>query len=212
MLLLTPVVNATGIPVVDGAALMQMVTDNIQRAAQWAKEADQWAKSNGLSVDQIKEYKAHADHYQRMVEGHYSFEDLVNDPILNNVAEMQGWRELYNTIEDIEELRARFNIDRGDDRFDDLIKKYELVDRFYKRTLKRNDSLQKLLEQFNTADTPAAKADLANAIAFEQTKIKNDQEMLASLQSIQEEQANIRHAAESRRKIDQLFGDGIPRK
>ena len=90
LMLFAPVVNASGIPVIDSASLSQMITDNLKRAAQWAKEAEQWAIANGLSVDQIKEYKAHADHYKNMVEGHYSFEDLVNDLALNNVLEMQG--------------------------------------------------------------------------------------------------------------------------
>ena len=102
-------------------------------------------------------------------------------------------------------------MDKEDDRFDEYIKRYELVDKFYKRTLKRNEALQKLLTQFNTADTPAEKADLANAIAFEQTKIKSDQEMLESLQSVQEEKDVIRRNTDARRKMSVLFGEGIPR-
>lgn len=206
-----PVVNASGIPVVDIAGLTQMVTDNVQRAAQWAKEADQWAKANGLDVDKLEEYKRQGDHYASMVEGHYSFEDFLNDPLLNGVTDMSEWRDLYDTVEDIVDLREQLGISRDDDRFDDAIKKFKLLDRFYQRTKNRSESLQRLLDQFEKADTPAARESLANAIALEQVKIQTDQQMLNSLQQIEQQRAETRSRANNQKHINLLFGEGIPR-
>ncbi|MGR2997565.1 type IV secretion system protein [Vibrio vulnificus] len=209
-LFFTPVVSASGIPVVDIASLTQMAMDNIAKAQQWAREAKQWATENNIGYDQLNQMHTEYKHYKKMVEGHYSFEDIMNDPKI--MSEMEEWRTLYDQFEDAEELREEFGINRNDDSMDEMLRKYRMVDRFYERSLKRNQTLMKLLEEFETADSPAKKADLANAIAFEQTKVKNDEQMMASLDKIKQQEADIRHSFESKKKINTLFGDGIPRK
>jgi len=210
-LALSPYVYS-GFPVTDPLVLSQMLVDQTERAAQWMKEADQWAKSNGFDVDKIKEMKSQGEHYRSMVEGHFSFEDIINDPILNNITEMEGWRTLYDTVEDTIALRKKFGIKNNDDKFDDALSKYEMIEKFYERTINRNKALTKLLEEFDTADTPSKKADLANAISLEQAKIENDGQMITSLQKIKEHEDDIRLTQESKNKINTLFGEGIPRK
>jgi type IV secretion system protein VirB5 len=208
-LIFTPGISASGIPVIDVAALTQMATDNIARAEQWGREAKQWTTANGISYDQLNQMHAEYSHYKRMVEGHYSFEDILNDP--KSLSEMEGWRELYEQFEDAEQLREQFGVDRSDDSMDEMLRRYRMVDRFYERSLSRNQILKKLLEEFQKADNPAKKADLANAIALEQTKVKNDEQMMAALSSIKQQEDDIRHSIESKRKINNLFGEGISR-
>lgn len=210
--------NAGGIPVFDGVSLKQMITDNIARVKQWGVEAERWATDHGVDVDKMKELTSQGvelarqgEHYQEMVEGHYTFEDILNDPVLNTYAEMDGWKELYETGTDLNKLKEGLGIALDDNRHDNALKKIDALSRFYERSARRNQTLKDMLDAFEDADNPAKKADIANAIALEQTKIKNDEQMMLSMQRMADEQARLKHAAESRHKMQMLMGDGIPR-
>lgn len=211
VLLISPLGWAGGIPVVDFTSLSQMVSDNLARAQQWAKEARQWAEENKLSLEQVQQMNREYKHYKSMVEGHYTFEDVLNDPHLNNLTEMEGWRELYDQVDDLQSLREDFGLDKGDSSSDELIRKYSMLDKFYKRSTNRNKTLQGLLSEFQSADNPAKKSDLSNAISFEYAKIKNDEQMMSALLSLKEQKDDISHSVRSKRKIQKMFADGIPR-
>ena len=107
-------VSATGIPVVDVASLTQMVTDNLAKAKQWGLEAQQWAKQNGMDIDQYKEalkqgkdIYEQGEHYKKMVDGHFNFEDVLNDPLANEFYDLEEWRDVYDELEEGEKGRGR---------------------------------------------------------------------------------------------------------
>ena len=59
---------------------------------------------------------------------------------------------------------------------------------------------------------PAAKADLANTINYEQVQIQNDNQAFAAMQTAMQSEADLKHSIESQKKIDRLMGEGIPRR
>ncbi|OEF63568.1 hypothetical protein OAA_13870 [Vibrio cyclitrophicus 1F175] len=214
--------NATGIPVVDVASLTQMVTDNLATAKQWGMEAKQWATQNGIDLDkyaesvkQGKELVDQGQHYKEMVDGHFNFEDVLNDPLANQFANLEQWSDVYGELNEINNLREKYGIQKDwaerMGNYDTSLQKLALLEKFYDQSIKRNRRMKSLLERFETVDTPAAKADLANTINYEQTQIQNDNQAFAAMQSAMKEEADLKHSIESQRKIDVLLGEGIPR-
>jgi type IV secretion system protein VirB5 len=215
-------VSATGIPVVDVASLTQMVTDNLAKAKQWGLEAQQWAKQNGMDIDQYKEalkqgkdIYEQGEHYKKMVDGHFNFEDVLNDPLANEFYDLEEWRDVYDELEEVNRLAEKYGVKaaREDRRGNQetSLQKLALMNKFYQQSIKRNVRMKSLLDRFETVDTPAAKADVANAIAFEQTQIQNDEQSKNAMFAMLQDEADLKHSIESQKKIDTLFGAGIPR-
>ncbi len=206
--LLSPPTLATGIPVVDVASMVQFAAEATTRAAEFAEDITEARK-------RLSELKSQGAHYKRMVEGHVDFEDVLYDPTLNSVYSLKDWRTIYNNIEDIADLRQEFDMYSDDPMvqrsYDRQLKEYKMKTIFYENSVKRNENMASLMTQYQSATTPATKADLANAIAFEQTQIQNDAQMQQTLQTVMEEQRINEAQASMRATYDTLMGEGIPR-
>ena len=57
MLLSTSTLQA-GVPVVDGAAITQMITNHVETGIQWGKEAAQWAKELQAYQQQLEDLRS----------------------------------------------------------------------------------------------------------------------------------------------------------
>ena len=149
VLLAFPLVgNATGIPVVDVAGLTQMVTDNIATAKQWGLEAQQWATQNGIDLDKyaesIKQGKELVDqgkHYKEMVDGHFNFEDILNDPLANQFVDLEQWTDVYGELNEINKLREKVRHQKADwekrmGNYDSSLQKLALMENFYEQSVK----------------------------------------------------------------------------
>ncbi len=199
---------ASGIPVVDVAAMTQMVLDATNRAVEF-KETIVEARNR------LNELRSQGEHYKRMVDGHYDFEDVLNDPYLNDVFAMEDWKQIYENVEDIADLRREFNMYSDDPimqrRYDNRLRQYRMQTMFYDNSVNRNKRMMELLDQFKSASNPAAKADLANAISYEKMQLENDKQMQASLTTMMERQRVLEADTRSRENIRLLFNEGIPR-
>ena len=201
-------VSASGIPVVDVAGLLQMVTDGIARAQEFKQNMDE-------ARNRLGEMKSTADHYKNMVDGHYNFEDILNDPYANQFMALDDWKQVYNDSSGLAELRQEFDMFSDDPqvqrRYDNRLRMYNAQNKYYEGTVKRNNNMQSLLEQFSTATTPAAKEDIANAIRFEQTQVQNDAQIMASLNDLMERQQRLEHDAKEKEDVRIMFNEGFPR-
>ncbi|RJX65842.1 conjugal transfer protein TrbJ [Vibrio sinensis] len=201
-------VQATGILTFDTANLAQMALEATTRAKEFAQIMAQ-------SHKEFSEMQAQGEHYKEMVDGHFDFEDLLNDPNLNQAFALEDWKKIYDNVEDIADLRYEFNMYSDDPimqrRYNDQLRMYRTKTTFYENTVKRYERLSELLGQFNTATTPAAKADLANAISYEQTLIQNDQHMHNALNAAMERQQQLEQQARVRENTRMLLNEGIPR-
>ena len=208
MLFLIPIpAISAGIPTIDVAAIAQTVTEGIARA----KEFEQTITS---ARDRLNQLKAQARHYEDMVEGHYNFKDILNDPNLNQFMAMDDWKQIYNDVEDLDELREEFELYSDDPivqrRYDNQLRQYSTNKKYYEATVRRNKNMQNLLDQFSTASTPAEKEDIANTISYEQTQIQNDAQMMATMNTLMEKQYLLEHEQKATEDINLMLGDGYP--
>ena len=195
-------VQASGIPTVDIASLLQGLADTFMKINQF-KEQIQGAK------ERLDEMKESAEEYKDMVEGHYDWEQILNDPTLNKHLALEDWKTIYDGVSDLEGLREEFGLKSDDSevqaRIDRELQAFQAQNDFYDMSVQRSENLKDLLDQFSSAKNPAAKADLANSIQFENAQIKNDAKMMETMTELMKQKRNLesKHAAlEYKRKMD----------
>lgn len=198
---------AAGIPVVDVAGLAQMVQDGLVRA-------QEFQKTIGEARNRLNQMKQTAQHYKSMVEGHYSFETIINDPNLNQFFELDGVKDIYDSVGDIASMRDEYGLYSDNPsvqrRYDSQLKTLRFQEELHEQFLSRSERMNSLLSQFNAANTPAKKADLGNAIEYEQMQLANEQNMMVAMNSMLEQQRKIQAQADNVVIKEQVFGDGIP--
>ena len=198
----TPHLAASGIPVVDVAGITQMITDSAARAKEFTQSINE-------ARNRLNQLKKDAEHYKRMVEGHYGFEEILSDPSINNVIDLSDYDDLYDAVDDISDLRSEFGLYSDDPvvqrRYDMQLKQLRFQEALYERSAKRNERMSRLLSQFGTATNPAAKADLGNAINYEETLMKNEQEMMVAMSNMLERQRRIEVGNWARQDTKSLF-------
>ncbi|ELL8242994.1 TPA: conjugal transfer protein TrbJ [Vibrio cholerae] len=201
-------VYASGIPVVDVASITQMVKDGVVRAKEFQEQMVE-------ARNRLLEMKQQGEHYKQMVEGHYDFEDVLNDPYLNQFIALDDWKEIYDDAQGLEHLRDEFGLYSDDPkvqrRYDSQLRQYQLRQKYYRNSVERNKRMQKLYQEFNGATTPAAKSDIANAISFERMQMQNDDQLMASMDEMMERQQMLERESAARENTRKLFNEGIPR-
>lgn len=199
-------VYATGIPVVDVAGILQMVTEGLARAQEFRQQISE-------ARNRLGQLKDDAEFYKDMVDGHFDFERILNDPTLNQYLALDDWKQIYNDVDDLANLRDEFNMHSDNPaiqkRYDSELKQYAAQERFYEMSVKRNKNLQALLRQFSSATNPAAKADLANSIQFENAQLKNDAEMMETMTTLMQQKQNYEATRAAREKMDTQRGAGM---
>ena len=200
-------VSASGIPTVDVVAIAQMVADNAENAARFVEDMEE-------ARNRLQEMKEQGEHYKNMVDGHWDYEKILNDPNLNDFFANEEWQDIYDNVTNLDQLRDEFGMYSDDpnvqNRYDKELQAYAAREEFYNTAVERNKRMTELLSEFEHAATPAQKEDIGNSIRFEQTQIENDAKMMASLNQLMEDQRRLEHSAKEREKLDILFGEGFP--
>ena len=202
----TPHLAASGIPVVDVAGITQMITDSAARAKEFTQSINE-------ARNRLNQLKKDAEHYKRMVEGHYGFEEILSDPGINDVIDLSDYDDLYDAVDDISDLRSEFGLYSDDPvvqrRYDMQLKQLRFQEALYERSAKRNERMSRLLSQFGTATNPAAKADLGNAINYEKTLMENEQDMMIAMSNMLERQTQLEAKRKAVSFSRSMFADGI---
>ncbi|MCT7947686.1 type IV secretion system protein [Shewanella septentrionalis] len=206
--LTAPFAANAGIPVIDIGSLTQMITEGAIRANEF--------KENILEArNRLNQMKQQGTHYKDMVDGHFDVEKVLNDPNANKFMALSDWKKIYDDVEDIAELREEFYLFSDDPKkqkiYDDKLRQYSAQKRFYNSSVARNKKMTDLLNEFATATTPAKKEDIANSLRFEQTQLQNDAQMMASLNSLMEQQRRFEVAAAAEEKMRKWNNEGFPR-
>lgn len=197
-----------GIPVLDIGSLTQMITEGATRANEF--------KQNILEArNRLNEMKQQSDHYKNMVDGHFDVEKLLNDPTANKFMALDDWKKIHDSVEDIVELREEFYLFSDDPKkqkiYDAKLRQYSAQQKFYNSSVARNKKMKNLLDEFATATTPAKKEDIANTLRFEQTQMQNDVQMMASLNSLMEQQRRFEMDVSAEEKMRKWSNEGFPR-
>lgn len=198
----SPIVNASGIPTLGVAELAESVASNMTRVMEFQQSIEN-ARSR------LNEAISTADHYKNMVEGHYPFEDILNDAGLNEFADMSAWKSIYDDASALSDYKEEFQLfDENPTvqrRFDARIKAYAFQKSILKQSQVRSKGMSDLMKQFGLATTPAAKADIANSIALEQAQMENDSAMFKSVEKTQEEEFKLERAQRSRESANNIL-------
>lgn len=206
-LLFTQPSQASGVPTIDIAAIIQKLKDSLQRAIEF-KEKIENAK------ERLTQAKDKLDHYKDMVDGHFDFETILNDPFLNKHLALDDWKDIYADAVDIADLRDEFNLISDNPsiqaRFDKQLQSYKATNDFYSTAVKRSEKLGDLLDEFALATNPAAKADLANSIQFENTQVENDGKLMETMSLLMQQKEAMEKAQIEVEKMNTLNGVGIP--
>lgn len=205
-LALTPVVNASGIPTIDIAALIANVKDGLIKVQQFKEKISE-------AKNRLKQLKATGEHYKEMVDGHINFEDILNDPFLNDHIALGEWKDIYKSIDDISDLRSELDMYSDNpaiqSSYDSKLKQLAVMREFYDMTVERNTNLSNMLDQFTLADNPAAKADLSNSIQFESAQIENDAKMMDTMSAMMEEESALMAEKLAAERMDVAIGSGV---
>ncbi len=200
-------VSATGIPTIDVAAIAQMIADGLEDAARFTQDMEE-------ARNRLQEMKEQGEHYKNMVEGHWDYEKILNDPSLNDFFANEEWKDIYNNIDNIDELRDEFGMRSSNPEvqkgYDKELQAYAAKEAFYNTAVGRNKRMATLLNEFGSAATPAQKEDIANSIRFEQTQIENDSKIMASLSQLMEDQRRLEHEQKARADFARLYSEGFP--
>ena len=82
------------------------------------------------------------------------------------------------------------------------LKQLRFQEMLYERSTERNERMSRLLSQFGSATTPAAKEDLANSINFETMQMQNEQRMMDSMSNMLQQQSQIEIHREAKERIN----------
>jgi len=200
-------VSATGIPTVDVAAIAEMVANEAENATRFIEDMEE-------ARNRLQEMKEQGEHYKKMVDGHWDYEKILNDPTLNDFFANEEWKDIYDNVTNLDQLRDEFGMYSDDpevqESYDKELQAYAAREEFYNTAVERNKRMTELLNEFENAATPAQKEDIGNSIRFEQTQIENDAKMMASLNQLMEDQRRLEHSAKEREKFELLYGEGLP--
>jgi type IV secretion system protein VirB5 len=198
--------QSSGIPTIDIAGIIQGLQESLVRVQEF-KEQIKEAKGR------LQQLKDTGEHYKEMVDGHFDFEAILNDPLLNEHLALDDWKDIYDDVSDLANLRDEFGMISDDPiiqaKWDKQLQSYSAQQKFYDLSAERNENLTNLLDQFTTATNPAAKADLANSIQFENAQIENDKAMMQTMTELMKAEQVL---ADEKRAMDRRLkfrGDGL---
>ena len=120
-------VNASGIPTVDVAAIAQMVADGMEEAARFTQDMEE-------ARNRLQEMKEQGEHYKSMVDGHWDYEKILNDPNLNDFFANEEWQDIYDNVTNLDQLRDEFGMYSDDpnvqNRYDKELQAYAAREEF----------------------------------------------------------------------------------
>ena len=100
-------VGASGVPTVDVAAMIQDIKNQIVRVKEFKDKIKE-------ARNRLQKMKDTADHYKDMVDGHFDFETILNAPLLNEHLALDDWRDIYDDVGDLSDLRDEFDLNTDD--------------------------------------------------------------------------------------------------
>lgn len=152
--------HASGIPVVDAAAVAQAVQQGLQLAQQINNQ-----------LDQIEEMKKQLS----AIQGSRGMGDLARGAINYDFNLPSEWGDLYKLTGQDRLKGTQFNAKKADDLLNSHL---DQLSKFMADNQKRLNVVESLINQINATTDIKASSDLRNRLAAEQMKFQNQQTML----------------------------------
>lgn len=161
------------IPVTDGAQIGIHITNQVETIAKWAMQLQQLKQQYDLG-------KSHYD----AVRGARGMGDLLKVSGVK-ITLPANWSSALNSFKSsgaFAPLRAKFptkqNYQKYNNVYDTIVVQQLAMDDFYQKTTQRVTQVDSLMSQIDSADDPAAKADLQNRLISEQNSIQAAAQMV----------------------------------
>ncbi|EFI4715957.1 conjugal transfer protein TrbJ [Escherichia coli] len=187
---------ASGIPVVDVAAIAKTVEEGLTRAQEAANNLAQLKQQYEQSIKYAEEQKKRLEGFSNFSNGFDSASSYMKDSldqITNDASKnLSDVRNKYNLSSDSANIQARY---------DATLKKIKIYEDFNDNLQSRAKRMQKLQESFATATTPQEKADLANQL--------NTEKLTLDMQIKQYDIAERQLTAQNEAEYEQLRKESI---
>lgn len=195
--------NATGIPTVDVASITQMVVNAQQQAQQALAQLNE-------AKNAIAQAKSQYEHYKGIMEGNNKLGDFLNDPTLNQLLPTKDWRDIYNNVKDLSDLRERYGLTSNDPNvqaaFDKLLSQAGVLENAYDASNDRIKNAQALRDQLNLVQTPADREQLGLRYQQELLELQNQQIQLQNAKMLMEQQDKIENKKRAQDFEDYMLG------
>lgn len=187
--------KSSGIPVVDVAAIANMIQQYTQMIQQYKVLQNQLT----TTAKQLES-----------VTGSRGMGALFSNPQIQSLMPAD-WANLYTSIEKsplFKEARKKFPMSK-DPRinaiYDQTAATNATMQDFFKKTQMRITQIQQLQGQIDSASDPAAKADLQNRMVSEQNSIAASSQLMAAMQKLAEQDAAAARQAAHRNLLCSEF-------
>lgn len=188
---------SAGIPTIDVAAIAQMVKDGVEQVQRFKEQMDAVRSQIEEAKNQLNEAKRQGQFYEDMVNNYTDvFENALIIPDASDYLTHGSWDSIYDSqSNDINSLRNKYGLKSDDPKmqayYDSLLQNHSLQEKQYESSVARQNRLVTLSQLFQSADTPAKKADLANSLEFEKIQLENERALAANMQALMQQQRNL---------------------
>ncbi|HAX5209906.1 TPA: conjugal transfer protein TrbJ [Escherichia coli] len=196
----SPSIFASGIPVVDVAAIAKTVEEGLNRAAEAAKQLEQLKQQYEQTIKYAEEQKQRLEGFTDFSNGFDNASSYMKDSLstITNSAKS-----------DLSSLRSQYdlssNVTETQQKYDAILAKIKFYENFNNEMQERAKRLTSLQKEFASADTPQKKTDLSNQLNTEKLtmELQLKQYDIAERQLVESE--NARQEAVGREKFNLMM-------
>lgn len=182
------------IPVTDGIHIGTSVMNQIETISQWASQYEQMVESIEKLETQIKKAQAHYN----AITGERGMGDLLEKSSALNNALPADWKDMLSDIKSkANYLTIRKSYPTSEkfkklNEFYDIVASHDAVTTdLYSKSNEQMKEIKKLLLAIDTANDPAAKSDLLNRIAVQQSALQANRNMVALMEQKQRQELEV---------------------
>lgn len=198
-----PLIQASGIPTLDAATVLQLGMNAKQQAEEALKALNEAKRG-------IEQARQQYEHYKSLINGNDKLGSFLNDPTLNQVLPLGDWADVYSSARDMASLRNRYGLVSSDGRvqaqIDKLLAVTDALERNYKASNQRVENAARLREQLDQVQTPQQKQDLELRYQQEFLELQNQQMRLANMKVLTEQKERIESDKRAQEVMDYLNG------
>ncbi|HAW0459850.1 TPA: conjugal transfer protein TrbJ [Escherichia coli] len=196
LIVTSPSLFASGIPVVDAASIAKTVEEGLNRAAEAAKQLEQLKQQYEQAIKYAEEQKKRLEGFTDFSHGFDSTSSYMKDSLssITNSAKSN-----LNSLRSQYELSS--NVAETQQRYDAILAKIKFYENFNNEMQERAKRLTTLQKEFASADTPQKKADLSNQLNTE----KLTMELQLKQYDIAEKQLEAERKAQHEAVVNQLM-------
>jgi type IV secretion system protein VirB5 len=196
--------EATGIPTVDAASLLQLAANAQQQAQQALAQLQAIQQSIAQAKSQYEQYKG-------LITGNNSgLGSSIYNSALNSALPLSGWQSIYSGAQNLAELRSRYGLTSTNPavqaQFDQLLSQAGALESSYNAANERVNEANQLRQKLDTVQTPQQREDLNLRYQQEQIELQNQNLRLQNIKMLMDQQTEIEDKKNAQKMHNIIFG------